>query len=385
MLAGAASEKGSLLQRVTDAGASPTVSVITPHFERADLLRETRASIRASTRGDWEWLIIDDGSCAEVWEQVRAMADGDRVRVLRRVTGLKGPSTCRNLGVRECRGEYVIFLDSDDLLAPWCLEQRLAAARAQPDAALWVFPALLFAQAPGDGDGYWNTMNPAGDDLGRFLGSDNPWCVSSPLWRGDALRAIGGFNENLHYGDDSDLHIRALLAGLKVRQFPEALPDVFVRRGAEPRLTSSTSPAVVEWRRIRLEEGTRALRQAGARPEHLKLWEGQYFVEAEFLLFNVLDSAGAIHRVLTDWQRQFRPRLTRRAEVLAYFRLALASRKKAYLLIRIARRIAMRLLPRDFFPSRRPSPCPIVPTETMLEVKGRLCLAVSRGGHAIRR
>lgn len=350
----------------------PLVSLITPHFERAELLRETLASVRASTCSDWECLVIDDGSSAAVWDRVQAMADGVRIRALRRESGRKGPSACRNLGLREALGDYVMFLDADDLLAPWCLEQRLAAARAHFDAALWVFPVLCFSESPGDSDQYWNTMDPAGDDLGRFLRSDGPWCVSSALWRREALGRIGGFNEAVCYGDDSHLHLRALLSGLQVRQFPQALPDVFIRRGAETRITNSPSSALVESRRVFLEEGTRLLREAAARPKYFKFWEGRYFVEAEFLLFNVAGSGAAIERVLADWQRHFRPGPGRRGVVRAYFRLALACRRRAYLALRVARRIAMRLLPPDYFPNSTPSRNAVAPAGTMNEVRAKL-------------
>ncbi|HOC57423.1 MAG TPA: glycosyltransferase family A protein [Verrucomicrobiota bacterium] len=350
----------------------PLVSLITPHFERPELLRETLGSVRASTFADWECLVVDDGSSAAVWDRVQAMADGARIRALRRESGLKGPSACRNLGLRQALGDYVMFLDADDLLAPWCLEQRLAAARAQPEAALWVFPVLLFTRTPGDSDQYWNTMDPARDDLERFLRSDGPWCVSSALWRREALRTIGGFNEAVCYGDDCHLHLRALLAGLQVRQFPQALPDVFIRRGAETRITNSPSYALVESRRVFLEEATRLLRGAAIRPEYFKLWEGRYFVEAEFLLFNVAGSRAAIDRVLAEWQRHFRPGPARRVVVRAYFRLALACRRRAYLALRIARRIAMRLLPPDYFPNRIPSRNAVAPADTMHEVRAKL-------------
>jgi hypothetical protein len=196
--------------------------------------------------------------------------------------------------------------------------------------------------------------------------------VSSALWRREALRTIGGFNEAVCYGDDCHLHLRALLAGLQVRQFPQALPDVFIRRGAETRITNSPSYALVESRRVFLEEATRLLRGAAIRPEYFKLWEGRYFVEAEFLLFNVAGSRAAIDRVLAEWQRHFRPGPARRVVVRAYFRLALACRRRAYLALRIARRIAMRLLPPDYFPNRIPSRNAVAPADTMHEVRAKL-------------
>lgn len=350
----------------------PLVSIVTAHFERPALLKQAFAFLQRSTFGDWEWLIVDDGSSAPKWNEVRAMENDRRVRTMRRETKVKGASACRNFGLARASGDYVVILDDDDLLAPWCLEQRLAAVRAHSDAAMWVFPVLLFTRTPGDSNRYWNAMDPTGDDLGRILHSDVPWCISSPLWRREALQAIGGFNELLVYGTDSHLHLRALLSGLQIRQFPKALPDIFIRRGAEPRLTNSLSPALVELRRILLEEGTRLLRGAAVRPEYFKLWEGRYFVEAEFLLFNVAGSRAAIDRVLAEWQRHFRPGPARRVVVRAYFRLALACRRRAYLALRIARRIAMRLLPPDYFPNRIPSRNAVAPADTMHEVRAKL-------------
>jgi glycosyltransferase involved in cell wall biosynthesis len=329
--------------------AVPNLSIVIPHFNRADLLAEAIASVRRQTHEEWEIVVVDDGSELAQWQRVSVMADA-RIFVIRRVDGRKGPSRCRNLGWLAARGQYVVFLDSDDLLAPWCLEQRLRCVQAQPNADLWVFPVLLFSEQPGDSDLQWNLLESPVMDLDRFLQSDPPWHTSSPLWRRKTMLALGGFNEAVCYGDDADLHIRALVKGAQIQKFPNATPDAFVRRGAEARITNTLSPALIESRRVRLEEGTRFLHQAGVGPAQIKLWEGQYFVEAEFLLFNVDNSETAIRRVLADWQRRFRPTPVTRSFVTRYFRLAVACRRKAYLLIRVARRLAMKLLPAQYFP-----------------------------------
>jgi glycosyltransferase involved in cell wall biosynthesis len=325
------------------------ISIVIPHFNRANLLTAALASLRAQRETSWEALVVDDGSEPEQWESTKAMA-GTQVQVLQRRDGIKGPSRCRNLGLGAARGEYVLFLDSDDLLAPWCLEQRLRAALGQPEADLWVFPVLLFVSNPGDSDLQWNLLNSPRADLDRFLQSDPPWHTSSPLWRREKLLALGGFNEAVCYGDDADLHIRALVKTARIQKFPKATPDAFVRRGAEARITNTMSSILVESRRVRLEEGNRFLHEAAVGPTQLKLWEGQYFVEAEFLLFNACHSEAAIHRLLADWHRQFQPSLARRSFVTSYFRLAIACRRKAYLLLRMARRLAMQLLPGEYFP-----------------------------------
>ncbi len=148
---------------------TPRVSVVIPHFNRARLLSETLESIHQQSVADWEVIIVDDGSEPEEWAAIRAM-ESDRIRVLQRTNGIKGPSRCRNMGAAEARGELLLFLDSDDVLAPWCLGQRLERVSQEPELGVWVFPVMLFHQRPGDGAQCWNRLE-GHDDLDRFLRS----------------------------------------------------------------------------------------------------------------------------------------------------------------------------------------------------------------------
>jgi len=329
----------------------PSVTVIIPHFNRAELLRETLDSLARQSESSWEAIVVDDGSAPGEWEMARSSFPDPRVAWIERDRSPKGPSTCRNIGLAHASGEFIVFLDSDDLLAPWCLRNRLALAKDHPEADLLVFPVLIFNQSPGDCDQLWNRLGPEDEAIPRFLRSDPPWCVTSPLWKRSALLALAGFNEQVHYGDDAELHLRALLGGLAVRQFPNALPDTFVRRSDLARTTNTVSPDLMESRRERLFEGSRLLRQHPT-ASFLAVWEGQYFVEAEFLLFNIAQPAAAIFRVLDDWERAASPGWWRRLVVRNYFALALVARQRVYLLLRVARRLAMVLLPPDYFPAR---------------------------------
>ncbi|HVF38864.1 MAG TPA: glycosyltransferase family 2 protein, partial [Gemmatimonadaceae bacterium] len=286
-------------------GANPLVSVVIPHFDRAELLAATVSSVLASTDDRFDIVIVDDGSCAAEWRRVEALRGG-RVSVIRRVDGRKGPSRCRNLGVAASNGSFILFLDSDDLMAPWCIETRLAKTVDTPSADCWIFPVLQFREFPGDLNLLWNRMQTERDEATRFASSDPPWHTSGPLWRKDALQTFGGFNELVLYGDDSDMHLRALLSGIKTSKYPDELPDVFVRRSNEPRITNSLSPELIESRRVRLHEGTKLLK-GRASTEHLACWEAQYFTEAEFLLFNHPESSEPVEKVLDAWEDEFRP------------------------------------------------------------------------------
>jgi glycosyltransferase involved in cell wall biosynthesis len=327
----------------------PLVSVVIPHFERSELLRAAIDSVLRSSVAGIEVVVVDDGSSDDEWERIQAYKNVN-VEVSQRRDGAKGPSRCRNLGVQASRGEYIIFLDSDDLMAPWCVEQRLRCAAGAPEADFWIFPVLLFRQAPGDQEILWNQIENGRDSAARFVSGAPPWPTSSPLWRKAALASIGGFNENVLYGDDSDLHLRALVSGLIPRTFPDAVPDVFIRRSDTPRITNSLTPQLVDSRRVRLREGAEFLKAHDGTSDLLRAWEAQYFVEAEFLLFNVEDSGEPIELVLAEWEEEFSPSFRRRGAVRAYFSIGLACRRRAYLLLRVARRVAMIVLPPAFFP-----------------------------------
>lgn len=328
----------------------PLVSIVIPHFERPGLLAGAVTSIRASGGVAYEIVVVDDGSSEAAWMEVKSMEAGD-LRVFRRVDGTKGPSRCRNIGLAMARGEYVIFLDSDDLMAPWCLGQRLMEVEKEPSRDLWVFPVMLFCRQPWDMDVLWNAMADERNDAVRFAGSDPPWHTSSPVWRKAPLLLLGGFNEAVFYGDDSDLHLRALVCGLEVGKYPDAIPDLFVRRSDVPRITNSMTDSLTSSRMERLREGTRFLRSQPGCGTLMKVWEGQYFSEAEFLLYNHASPKVAVRNVLNEWVKQFHPPLTRKLVVQGYFHVAVFFRRRAYLILRIARRLALRLLPPEFFPA----------------------------------
>ena len=302
----------------------PVVSVIIPHFNRSDLLSETVDSLIAQTYTDWEAIIVDDGSDAEHRAALPAIAADNRIRLLNRERSPKGPSTCRNIGLEKACGEYVIFLDSDDLLAPWCLESRVDEMRRRPELDLLVSHVLLFENVPGDCELLWNRLTDADNDrsnaLQRFLTQSPPWCVTSPIWKRDSLQRIGGFNENVVYGDDSDLHTRALLTDLPYRISERSIPDVFIRRSDASRITNTLSEALLQSRLRRLTEGSAAIAE---HPEASRLWSGQYFVEAEFRLFNVDAPSAEIQKVLAAWWHHQRPAIFHWFIVRTYFRIAL--------------------------------------------------------------
>ena len=104
----------------------PRFSVIIPTYNRAALLREALESVFAQSFMDYEVIVVDDGSADNTAALIACY--GDRIRYCRQENS--GPGAARNLGIQNATGEYVAFLDSDDLWFPWTLSSYNALIEA---------------------------------------------------------------------------------------------------------------------------------------------------------------------------------------------------------------------------------------------------------------
>ncbi|OXA89694.1 glycosyltransferase family 2 protein [Flavobacterium hibernum] len=195
---------------------NPLISIIIPTYNRAHLISETLDSVLAQTYTNWECIIVDDGSTDNAFEVLnRYVMLDNRFKYFDRPTEkLKGPSSCRNFGIEKAAGEYIVFLDSDDLLSEKCLEDRIDFVQLNLDFDLWIFRTKTFQKEINDGGRVFNkTMKTYSDTsyLKMFLSGLNPFCVTSPLWKCDFLKSIDGFDERLSVFEDPELHIRAFL------------------------------------------------------------------------------------------------------------------------------------------------------------------------------
>ncbi len=110
------------------------ISIVTPYFNSSRFLPETIASVLAQTYGDWEWLLVDDGSSDGSAELVREAALREpRMRPFRHETN-KGQAAARNLALSQASGEIITFLDSDDLWTPGKLASDVAVFDRHPAA-----------------------------------------------------------------------------------------------------------------------------------------------------------------------------------------------------------------------------------------------------------
>lgn len=272
--------------------AQPLISVIIPLKNRRELIVQTLASVQGQTWPRWEAIVVDDHSTDDSLAVVAHMAETEvRIHCFRRQGNQAGGAACRNEGLAVATGKYVVFLDSDDLLAPWALQQRVEAFRAAPDLDAVVFPMLLFNRETYDLRLLANTDTgePA---LDRFLRMDHPWLITGPLWKREFLVQLGGFNPQLPSQQDYDLHVRALLHGLRYQLFSER-PDSFYRQETTHSGTRDSLTAEHLHRRKALLQGiVQQLRTANAlTPERRRAMAGNFLFLAQSWRFQQPQSA----------------------------------------------------------------------------------------------
>ncbi|MEW6352061.1 MAG: glycosyltransferase [Thermodesulfobacteriota bacterium] len=177
----------------------PFVSVIIPTFNRLNLLKETVESVREQTFRDFEIIVVNDGSAdgTESWL--------DRQADLRAVhTPNQGIAASRNHGAALARGEWLAFLDHDDLWVPEKLRIQVDFVRAEPDAALVAGRHVRLGRS------YKNpqVLGWVKGDLFVRVYSESFIHTSTVMIRKDVFRAIDGFPTRYRFADEFDVWLR---------------------------------------------------------------------------------------------------------------------------------------------------------------------------------
>lgn len=119
---------------MVEAKINALVSIITPAYQAARFIGETIASVRAQTYPHWELIVVDDHSSDSTCEIVERIArDDERVKLVRQSANL-GPVESRDTALKLSTGQFVAFLDSDDVWLPQKLERQLSYMRSQKAA-----------------------------------------------------------------------------------------------------------------------------------------------------------------------------------------------------------------------------------------------------------
>jgi hypothetical protein len=223
--------------------AAPLVSVIIPVFNGAAFLKDAVASLLAQHHPELEIIVVDDGSTDALDDAIDGLPI--QVRVLRQANA--GPAAARNLGLRAVSGDFIGFLDVDDL---WPKDKLVAALdwlASHPECDVVTGQAQLLERLE---DGSYQFVGNPADNFPNYIGA--------ALYRRRAFERAGTFDPLLRFGEDTDWFSNAERANVKVDRLD--MVSLHVRRHAD---NSTRGKTAVDLTPIRLLRKALAARRAG--------------------------------------------------------------------------------------------------------------------------
>ncbi len=189
-----------------------TFSVIIPLYNKDRFIGETISHALAQTYSAFEIIVVDDGSTDDGLTIIRSFMD-PRIIIITQTN--QGVAAARNKGIQHASGQYIAFLDADDLWESKYLEHMLYLITKYPEAALYgssyskykdqqIFPRKQLFQSEFEGYVY--------DFFKKSLNHFMFW-TSATVVKAEAFNTIGFFDERMKLGDDSDMWIRLALHG----------------------------------------------------------------------------------------------------------------------------------------------------------------------------
>jgi glycosyltransferase involved in cell wall biosynthesis len=196
---------------------APVVSVIIPAYQAARHIGETLDSVLHQTFKAYEIIVVNDGS-PDTDDLERVLAPfGDRVIYLKRENG--GPAAARNTGIRAARGEYLAFLDSDDLYLPEHLQEQLGFMKSGGYDFTYC-DALLFGHSPLAGHTFMELVPSEGEvTFETLLAAQCTVITSTVVARKQPILDAGLFDEKHTYivpAEDYDLWLRLAKRGTRM-------------------------------------------------------------------------------------------------------------------------------------------------------------------------
>jgi hypothetical protein len=186
---------------------APLVSVVMPMRDAAPFVERAVSSILAQTMGDFELLVVDDGSSDDGPRLVEELIAGDRRASLIRSAG-HGVVDALNTGCAEARGRYVARMDADDVALTFRFEVQTALLESRRDVGI---VGGQMECADDRGRVAWRAVYPV-DDAGirAMIADANPFAHPTVIFRRELLDLAGGFRGNCRYAEDFDLWCRML-------------------------------------------------------------------------------------------------------------------------------------------------------------------------------
>jgi glycosyltransferase involved in cell wall biosynthesis len=285
------------------------VSVIIPSYNSARLVGGAIESVLAQTLYDFEVIVVDDGSKDDTPQAVEPYLADSRIQYFRQENrGLPG---ARNAGAKVSRGEYLVFLDADDFLAPNALEAM--RKRFEESGAAWLNVGLL--KLEGENRTTRHPRLPEGDLLLAIL--DDDFITRSPFYPRKEFFEIGMYDEEIRMREDWDINIRMIAAGKPFVLLDETL---YLYTRTEGSITTSNLHKLFFYTEKLLRKHHKSRADSGSK-EVSKLYASNMWLLAHRYFYDAHDSGEAFRCVLESMRydmnfcRLFHP-LIHRIELL---------------------------------------------------------------------
>ena len=178
---------------------NPKVTVVMATYDRGEYLQRSIDSYLAQTYRDSELLVVDDGSRDDTFSIVSRYIDQHRnIRYMRHAN--RKLSMTRNAGIQAAAGEYIAFLDSDDEYKPDYLERRVDFMDAHPEVDLIEGGVIII------GDPYVKDWS----NTAQKIHLSRCHVGATFFGKAEVFRALGGFDKNILYAEDSQFWKRAV-------------------------------------------------------------------------------------------------------------------------------------------------------------------------------
>jgi glycosyltransferase involved in cell wall biosynthesis len=281
------------------------ISIVIPFFNRSRLLLRTLDSVINQTHNNWECILIDDGSNLEEVVLIKSFINKDnRFSLFQRPKNInKGMCGSRNVGIEKAIGDFIMFLDSDDLLKPFCLEQRISHFLKYKNLDFLIFQTELFNDKEGDLRKIPNILNKDKSDISRFISFDYPWNVIAPIYKLNLLKRYNiKWNESINMHEDIEFHLNILTFNLNYKKI-DSTPDVYIRMGNDNKVSNDfknikslvSNVKLLENIKFYLERGSLYDKEMRQRLYGLSLFYGKLIAASK--VSNLLKEIARINRI----------------------------------------------------------------------------------------
>jgi glycosyltransferase involved in cell wall biosynthesis len=196
------------------------ISIIVPTFNYGRFIRDCIESVLSQSIADWECIVVDNASTDDTAQIVTQYTRQDSRIKYCKLDDNKGPSCARNVGIQLSKGEYILFLDSDDLIGPKKLESALVLFERNPSSSIVYSDMRYFEDGKVETlyfrmsldttiDSPWMSYQQGGkEEMLPSLLQSNQMVISSPIVKKSAVDQVGFFDESLLHYEDWEFWLR---------------------------------------------------------------------------------------------------------------------------------------------------------------------------------